>query len=81
MSEEQNNLKIVPLYESNYRDVKTSLQSILDDDIEKDNIEEAVLVTLGDKLHVYGLGKVTGSDCIALLEAGKLKLVKPIGEA
>jgi hypothetical protein len=74
-------LKVVPLYESNFRDVAATLRCIADD-VEKGcygAVGTAGVVLLADQLEVFGMGLDSdGCSVACVLQAGATKLITPI---
>jgi len=74
-------LKVVPLYESNYRDAVATLRKLADD-IENGvygTVQDIAVVTYGDTLEVFGMGEKTdGGTTVLLLAAGQMRLVSAV---
>ena len=72
-------MKVVELYDTNFRDVVTTLRGIADD-IEADKFGPVgcvALVLLGDTLEVFGMGPDSEAPSVGMmLNAGALKLTK-----
>lgn len=73
------NMKVVELYDTNFRDVVTTLRGIADD-IEADKygpVGCVALVLLGNTLEVFGMGPDSEAPSVGMmLNAGAMKLTK-----
>ena len=73
------NMKVVELYDTNFRDVVTTLRGIADD-IENDKygpVGCVALVLLGNTLEVFGMGPDSEAPSVGMmLNAGAMKLTK-----
>lgn len=73
-------MKVVELYNSNFRDVVATLRGIADaiEDNKYGPVGCAALVLLGDTLEVFGMGPDSEAPSVGmLLNAGVMKLTKP----
>jgi hypothetical protein len=76
-------LKVVTLYETNFRSPAQTLRSIADDiaDGKYGDVSCVALSLLGDRLHVFAAGPDSdATSAVCVLMAGANKLLRPIEE-
>lgn len=73
--------EVVPLFESNFRDVPATLRTIADEieNGEWGEVTDATFLLLGDKLEIFGMGKNSDAGTTSLmLQAGLLRLARAV---
>lgn len=77
------NLKVVPLFESNFRDPVAALRTLAND-IESGRYGDVgcvATVLIGDKVEVFGAGRDSEAPAVALLlHSGFLRMSQAIAE-